>query len=136
MLYRGLDTLGVPIRLSQNIATAVFCATRTPILLGGKPVVIAEFLAVLNITFGNNPYGTFSYDDVTVGVTGVVDIAGFVLQGLAINIIAVIAFKNVLIPLREAFGGFCLGNSLTNVRNNPCSFFDLLSGKRTFACNT
>jgi hypothetical protein len=37
--------------------------------------------------------------DVTVGVTGMVDIAGFVLEGLAVNIITVIECKNVLIAL-------------------------------------
>jgi len=89
----------VPIRLRQNRPTAVFCATRTPILLGGKPIVITEFLTFLNITFGNNPDGTFSNEDVTVGVAGMVDIAGFILQSLAINIIAVIEFKDILIAL-------------------------------------
>src|SRR5437016_1489521 len=39
----------MPILLPQNIPTAIVCATRTPILFGGKPIVIAEFLAFLNI---------------------------------------------------------------------------------------
>ena len=99
MLYRGLDTLGVPICLSQNIPTAILCATRTPILLGSKPVIVAEFFTFLNIALGNNPDGTFGDQDVTVGVTGVIDIAGFVLQGFPIDIIMVVEGKNVLIAL-------------------------------------
>jgi hypothetical protein len=50
----------------------------------------------------NNPDGAFGDQDFTVGVTRMVDIAGFVLQGLAVNIIAVIEIKNVSVPLRES----------------------------------
>ena len=89
----------MPIRLSQNIPTAVLCATLTPILLGSKPVIVAEFFACPNIAFGNNPDGAFGDQHFTVGVTGVVDRAGCILQSLAINIIAVIEFENILIAL-------------------------------------
>ena len=89
----------MPILLSQNIPTAIFCATLTTVLLGGKSIVIAEFFAFLNIAFGNNPDGAFGDQDVTVGITGMVDIAGFVLQGFAIDIVAIIEFKTVLIAL-------------------------------------
>src|SRR5215831_7129028 len=110
-------------------------ATRTPILLGSKPVIVAEFLTFLNIAFGDNPNGAFGDQHFTVGVAGVVDRAGFVLQGLAVDIVAIIEFKNVLIVLIEAFGGFFLGNLSTNVLNNPRAFFDILGGKQSFACN-
>ena len=113
----------------------MLCATLTTVLLGGKPRVIAEFFAFLNIAFGNNPDGALGAQNVTVGVTGVVDVAGFVLQGFPINIIAVVEGENVLIALVEAFGGFVLGNSLPDVLNNPRAFFDILSGEESFACD-
>ena len=86
----------------------MLCATLTPVLLGGKPIVIAEFFAVLNIAFGNNSDGTLGDQDFTVGVTGMVDMAGCVFEGLAIDIIAVIEDKNGLIALIQAFSGFFL----------------------------
>ena len=89
----------MPIRLPQNIPIAIVCTTLTTVVLGGKPRVIAEFFAFLNIAFGNNPDGTLGDQDFTVGVTGMVDIAGCVFEGLAIDIIAVIEDKNVLIAL-------------------------------------
>ena len=89
----------MPILLSQNIPTAIFCATLPTVLLGSKPIIITEFFAFLNIAFGHNPDGALGAQDVTVGVTGMVDIAGFVLEGLAVNIIAVVEGKNVLIAL-------------------------------------
>ena len=99
VLCRGPYTLRVPILLPQNIPTAIVCTTLTTVLLGGEPVVITEFLACPNIAFGNNPDGALRDPDLTVRVTGVVDIAGFVLEGLAIDIIVVIEFENVLIAL-------------------------------------
>jgi hypothetical protein len=91
-------------------------------LLGGTAVVITECFACLKIALGNNPDGALGEQDVTVGVTGMVDIAGFMLEGLAVKIIAVIEGKYVLIVLIEAFGGFCLGNPLPDVLKNPPAF--------------
>ena len=87
------------VRLPQNIPTAILCATGTPILLGGKPVVVTEFFALLDISFGDNPDSAFGDQDFTVGITGMVNVAGFVLQGFAINIVAVVEFKDILIAL-------------------------------------
>jgi hypothetical protein len=89
----------VPILLPQNIPTAMLCATLTPVLLGGQTIVIAEFFALLDVPFGNNPDGALGAQDVTVGVTGMIDIAGGVLQGLTVNIIAIIEGKDILIAL-------------------------------------
>ena len=97
---RSASRYGVlPVFLPQNIPTALLGATLTTVLLGGKAIIVTEFFACLNIAFGNNPDGALGNQDVTVGITGMVDIAGFVLQGLAVNIIAVIEGKNVLIAL-------------------------------------
>jgi hypothetical protein len=87
--YKERDTLRVPILLPPNIPTAIVCTTLTTVSLGGKPRVIAEFFAFLNIAFGNNPDGA----------SGVIDGAGFVFEGLAIDIIAVIEGKDVLVAL-------------------------------------
>ena len=89
----------MPILLSQNIPTASVCATRTTILLGGKPIVITEFFALLNITFSHNPDGALGDQDFTVRVARMVDITGFVLQGFPVNIIVVIEGKDILIAL-------------------------------------
>src|SRR5215471_10793498 len=89
ILYRGLDILRVPILLPENIPTAIFCATLTAVLLGSKSIIITEFFACLNIAFGHNPDGAFGDQDFTIGVTGMVDIASFVLQRFSVNIIAV-----------------------------------------------
>ena len=70
-------------------------------LLGGKPIVIAEFFAFFDVSFGNNPDGALGDQDVTVRVTGVVDIAGFIFEGLAVDIVAIIEFKNILQYLRQ-----------------------------------
>jgi hypothetical protein len=127
--------LGVPVLLPQDIPTAIFCATLTMVLLGSKSIVITEFFALGDVPFGNNPDGAFGDQDFTVGLTGMVDIAGFVFQGFAVDIVAMIACNNVLIALIKAFGGFFLGNSLPNVLNNPRAFVDILSGEQSFARN-
>ena len=96
----------MPILFPQNIPTAILCATLTTVLLGGKPVIITEFFAFLHIAFGNNPDGAFGDQDVTVGVTGMVDIAGFVLESLAIDI-TLVSGKSGDFPLWKAVGGEC-----------------------------
>jgi hypothetical protein len=99
------------------------------VLLGGKPIIVTEFFALFDVPFGNNPDGAFGDQNFAVGVTGMVDVAGFVLQSLAVNIIAVIEGKNVLIALIEALSGFFLRNPLPNVLNDPRAFFDMLGGE-------
>ena len=56
----------------------------------------AAFFAVLNIAFGNNPDGALGDQHFTIGITGVIDGAGCVCEGLAIDILAVIEGKEVL----------------------------------------
>lgn len=103
------------------------------VLLGDIPVIVAEFLAFLNIALGNNPDRAFRYQDVTIRVARMVDVAGFVLGGLAINIVAVIEIKNVGVALRDSPQAFGFGNPRPDVLNNPRPFFDLLGGKQSFA---
>jgi hypothetical protein len=47
--------------------------------------VTAAFFAVLNIAFGNNPDGALGDQHFTIGITGVIDGAGCVCEGLAID---------------------------------------------------
>lgn len=104
-------------------------------MLGGKPIVIAEFFACFDVPLGNNPDGALGDHDITVGITGVVDIADFIFESLAVDIVAIIEFKDTLIALMELVGGFFLGNSSTNVLNNPHPFFDMLRGEQSFPGN-
>jgi hypothetical protein len=128
--------LGAPILFRQNIPTAVFCATLTTVVLGGKPVIVAEFLACLNIALGDNPDRAFRYQDITVGVTGMIDVAGFVLERLPVNIVAVIEMKNVRVTLRESPQAFFFGNSGSDVLNDARAFFNILCGKQPLSGNT
>jgi hypothetical protein len=92
----------VPILLPQDIPTAIFGSTPTTVVLGGIPIVITQFLAVLNITFGHNPYSTFGDVDFAVGITGMVDVAGGVLEGLAVDIVPCIKLEQVGIAFGES----------------------------------
>jgi len=105
------------------------------VVLGGKPIVITEFFAVLNITFGNNPDGMFGDVDFTVGITGMVDVAGFVLEGLAVDIVLFSELEKVGIAFGESPRAFFLGNPRSNVLNNASGFLNILCSKQTFACN-
>ena len=80
--YKERDTLRVPILLPQHIPTAIVCTTLTTVLLGGKPIVIVEFFAFFDIPLGNNPDGALGDQHFTIGITGVIDGAGFVCEGL------------------------------------------------------
>ena len=85
-------------------------ATLATVVLGGKTLVIAEFLAFLSVSFGDNPDGSFCDHAVTIRVARMVDVAGFVLEGLAVNIVPVIEIKNVRVALHESPQAFCFGN--------------------------
>jgi len=87
------------------------------------------------MAFGNNPDCTFSDYDFAIWVTRVIDVASFILQGLAVNIIAVIEVKDILVSLTQAFNRFFLGNSLTEVLNNPGALLNRLGSKESFAGN-
>ena len=83
----------------KDIPTAVVCPACTPVLLAGEAIVVAEFLSCFDVPFGHNPDRAFGYHDFTVGVTGMIDVAGFVLEGLAVNIVMVVEFEDILIAL-------------------------------------
>jgi len=62
-------------------------------------IIVGQFFPISDMPEGHNPDRTGGDVDVTIGVTGVVDIAGGVPADLAINIIAVIESKNIDIAL-------------------------------------
>jgi hypothetical protein len=111
------------------------CATLATVVLGGKTIVIAEFLAFLYVSFGDNPDGSFCDHDVTIRVARMVDVAGFVLEGFAVNIVAVIEIKNVGVPLRKSLQAFFFGNPRSNVLNDARAFLNGLCGKQALPCN-
>ena len=62
-------------------------------------VIVRQFFPISDIPEGYNPDCTGGEVDSTIGITGVVDIAGGIPEYLAINIRAVIEGKNIDIPL-------------------------------------
>ena len=71
----------------------------------------------------------------TVGITGMIDVAGFIAVCLPVNIIAVIELKDIVIPLAQASVAFGFGNLLTCVLYDPGAACDMLRCKEAFACN-
>src|SRR5438093_7638596 len=87
-----------PILLSQDKATAL----RRPagarivlIMLWAIPVIKTQFLASGDMTYGHNPEGSIRFLHGTVWLTGMVDIAGYIVHGVAVDRIAVIQMKDV-----------------------------------------
>lgn len=64
-----------------------------------------------------------------------IDVAGGVAEGLPINVILSTEGKDIDIPLLYALVTFSFGNPLPYVSDNPGIFFDILGGKKSFACN-
>jgi hypothetical protein len=62
-------------------------------------VIVGQFFPVSDIPEGHNPDRAGGDVNVTIGITGMVNIAGGVLADLAINIIAVIEGKNIDVAL-------------------------------------
>ena len=130
-----------PILLGQNIATTLRRTTATgKVAIPGQIILIAiiagQFLSVADRPKRYNPERSRRLFDGTIGIAGVVDIAGGVPEDLAINIVAVIEGKNIRIALGQAPGAFVFGNLLADVGKNPGPVFDVLRGKEPEACNT
>ena len=104
-------------------------------MLGGKAIVIAEFFTLLDVPFGNNPDRVFGDVDVTVGGTGMVDVAGFILEGLAVDIVPFSELEKIGIAFGESPHAFFLRNPRSDVLNNPRTFVDILGGEQSFACD-
>ena len=64
-----------------------------------------------------------------------VDVPSCVLQGFAIDIVALIEGKNIGVALGESLGTFFFGNLLPNVLNDPGTLFDLLCCEESLASN-
>jgi len=64
-----------------------------------------------------------------------VDVAGFVSEGLPVNVIALIQRKDIDIPFCQAFVAFCFGDLLAGVLDDASALFDGLGGKESPACN-
>ena len=62
-------------------------------------IVVGEFFPITDVPEGHNPECAGRLFNLTIGRTGVVDIAGRIAQELAINVIALIKGKNIGIAL-------------------------------------
>ena len=65
-------------------------------------IVDAQFLPGADIADGHNPQGVICFCHGTVRITGMVDIPGWIVQGLAVDRRAVIQMKDVGIALLSA----------------------------------
>jgi hypothetical protein len=98
LLWRLLLLYESPVFSRQNIPATIPGATLTRVgrvVLDIIAVVIAEFFADLNITARDHPDGAGGQGNITVWVTGVVDIAGRIFEGLAVDIVLHIERENV-----------------------------------------
>ena len=71
----------------------------------------------------------------TVGITGMVDVAGFVLEGLAVNIVALIKLENIDVAAVISPLTFFFGNLFPVIPDNTGVFLDVLRGEKSFASN-
>jgi hypothetical protein len=94
-------------------------------------IIVRQFFPVSDMPEGHNPDRTGGDVDVTIGITGVVDIAGGIPEYLAINIRAVIEGKNIDIALRYSLRTDIFRNLLPDVLKNPGRWLDFLRGKET-----
>jgi hypothetical protein len=67
----------------------------------------------------------------TVGVTGMVDVAGLVSLCLCVNVITLIERKDIDIALYQALVAFHFGNLLACVLDDASAAFDRLGGKES-----
>src|SRR4029453_1166698 len=70
-----------------------------------------------------------------VRITGVIDIAGEIGERLAIDVIALIQFKDVGVSRRGPLGTFGFGNLVTQILDNPGAFLNLLGRKESLSVN-
>jgi hypothetical protein len=108
-----------PILPRQDIATTVGgpTATREVCVVGRMiriAVIVGQFFPVSDIPEGDNPDCADRLFNFTVGITGVVAIAGRIPKDRAINIIAVIEGENIDIALGETPGTFGFRNLFPN----------------------
>ena len=86
-----------PILLVEDIPATLRGSTGAVIFFGRIAVIIGQFLAGFDMPQSDNPQCFPGLFDRTVGVTGMVDIAGGILQPHAINIVALIELKDIRI---------------------------------------
>src|SRR5262245_325395 len=99
-------------------------------------VVVAEFLTCCDIACGHNPEGVVGFFHDTVRLAGMVDVACRIVQGLAINGIAVIQVKDVDIACGATARALLAGNFFPAVSHNPGPLGDSLRRKESLTSNT
>jgi hypothetical protein len=71
----------------------------------------------------------------TIQATGMVEVTGFVAEGLAIDIPAGVEGKDRGVASGKAFSTVVFGNLLPTVRDPPGALGDILRRKETLACH-
>jgi len=99
------------------------------------PVIEAEFLSCRDSASGHNPEGAIGFFYDTVRITGMVDIAGGIVERLAIDSRAVIQMKDVGIARGAAAYALVGRNLFPNVRNNLGPLGDILRRKESLSSN-
>jgi hypothetical protein len=99
------------------------------------PVIEAEFLPCHDIAYSHDPEGAIRFFHDTVRITGMVDIAGRIVERLAIDGKAIIQMKDVGIACGAAAHALMGGNLFPNVRNDPGALCDILRRKESLASN-
>lgn len=94
-------------------------------------VIVGQLLPCPDIPTGDNPDGAARLLHVTVRVTGMIDVAGFVSEGLPVNVIALIQRKDIDIPFCQAFVAFGFGDLPAGVLDDASTLFDGLGGKES-----
>ena len=65
----------------------------------------------------------------TVWVTGMVDVAGFVLEGFAVDIIMIVKLEDIGVAAGRSPVTFFFGNLFPGIPNNPGVCLDILCGE-------
>src|SRR4030095_2911406 len=122
----------------KNVPATVFSTAGTGIcgsIIKLVAVIVGEFCACGDVPQRDNPDGTGGQLRATVGLTRMIDVAGFIAECLPVNIIALVELKDIVIPLAQAFVTFCFGNLLARILDDASASCDRFGRKEAPACN-
>jgi len=95
----------------------------------GVAVIVAQFLPGTYISEGDDPDASSGEFCCTVRVTGMVDVAGFVPEGCAVDIIMIVKLEDISVAAGRSPVTFFFGNLFAVIPNNPGVCLDILCGE-------
>jgi len=98
-------------------------------------VIVGQFLACGDIPPGHHPNGASREMHRPIRVAGMIDVPGFILERLPVDIPAGVEGKDIVIASGKAFRAFFLGNFLPPVWDNLGVLGDILRRKESLSCN-